>query len=98
MTVLEPEKWCTLETFLARQAEYMRTELTDIEKYFSEQTWSKKIIDYRPKFLSPCSIDPTKYFSDTSWYALQIVVQNPTDCYTILHDIGHHGDPNCIQA
>lgn len=98
MMVLEPEKWSTLETFLSRQSEYMRAELGEIKTYFSEQVWSKKILDYRAKFLSPFSVDSTKYFSETSWYALQIIVENPTDCYTILHDIGHHCDMNCIQA
>ncbi len=96
--VLEPEKWSTLETFHARQASHMRAELDEVEEYFAGQVWSKKILDYRAKFLSPFSVDPTRYFADTSWYALQIIVENPTDCYTILHDIGHRCDMNCIQA
>ena len=98
MTVLEPEKWSTLETFLSRQTDRMRRELHEVEHYFSEQVWSKKILDYRAKFLSPFSIDPGQYFSDTAWYALQIIVEKPTHCYTILHDIGHQCDINCIQA
>lgn len=98
MMVLEPEKWSTLETFLRRQADYMRLELDELENYFQEQVWSKKILDYRAKFLSPFSVNATQYYSDESWYALQIIVENPTDCYAILHDIGHRCDMNCIQA
>jgi len=89
MTVLEPEKWSTLATFLSHQSEHMRKELEEVEHYFKEQVWSKKIIDYRAKFLSPFSVNTAEYFSDEPWYALQIIVENPTDCYTILHDIGH---------
>ncbi len=98
MTVLEPEKWSTLETFLNRQAVLMRKEIDDIKSYFSEQIWSKKILDYRAKFFSPFSLQPENYFSESSWHALQVIVEKPTDCYAILHDIGHRCDMNCIQA
>jgi hypothetical protein len=76
----------------------MRTELKEVEEYFTQQIWSTKILDYRTKFLSPFSVDTMQYFSDTPWYTLQIIVKKPTDCYTILHDIGHRCDTNCIQA
>lgn len=89
MVILEPEKWSTLDTFLTRQEDHMQKELSEIRHYLSQQVWSTKILDYRAKFLSPFSVDTEKYFSDSSWYALQIVVENPTDCYAILHDIGH---------
>jgi (p)ppGpp synthase/HD superfamily hydrolase len=88
MKVLEPEKWSTLETFLSRQTNLMRKELNELEDYFSQQVWSKKILHYRAKFLSPFSVDTAHYFSETTWYALQIIVEKPTDCYVILHDIG----------
>jgi (p)ppGpp synthase/HD superfamily hydrolase len=98
MMILEPEKWLTLETFLTKQASHMRSELAELESYFREQVWSKKIIDYRTKFLSPFSVNASQYFSDEPWYALQIIVEKPTNCYAILHDIGHNCDINCIQA
>lgn len=98
MQILEPEKWLTLETFVDRQSEYIRNELEEVEHYFTEQIWSKKILDYRTKFFSPFSVHSENYFSDTEWYALQIIVEKPTDCYAILHDIGHRCDMNCIQA
>ncbi len=98
MMVLEPEKWSTLETFLMRQADHMRAELDEVENYFRDQIWSKKILDYRAKFLSPFSVHATQYFTDAPWCALQIIVEHPTDCYAILHDIGHRCDLGCIQA
>lgn len=96
--VLEPEKWSTLETFVSQQAQYMRQESEEVKEYFSWQTWSTKILAYRTKFLSPFSLDPNQHFFQESWYAPQIIVEKPTDCYTILHDIGHRWDINCIQA
>jgi (p)ppGpp synthase/HD superfamily hydrolase len=98
MQILEPEKWSTVKTFVAQKYEQMRQESEELQRYLQEQIWSKKNLEFHTEFLSPFSVDSSKYFNDYAWYATQIVVSETSDCYSILQDIGQRGDIRCIQA
>lgn len=98
MQILEPEKWSTIKTFVTQKSEEMRQESAELQAYFQEQIWSTKNLEFCMEFLSPFSVDSSKYFNDYAWYANQIVVPETLDCYSILQNIGQRGDINCIQA
>ena len=89
MELLEPERWSTIDTFLLTQSGVMCDESQELQEYFKKQVWSKKIITSHIEFLSPFSINSTEYFHNNGWYATHLVVAEPSDCYAILHDIGH---------
>lgn len=61
-----------------------------------KQSWSKPIIHYDTDFVSPFSIELKREYLEESWYAIQIVVREPSDCYAILHDIGARQDENFL--
>ncbi len=96
--VLENEKWQTLETFVTNKHEYMVESSKKIHTYLRKQSWSKPIVHYDTDFVSPFSIELKKEYLEESWYAIQIVVREPSDCYAILHDIGARQDENFLQV
>jgi GTP diphosphokinase / guanosine-3',5'-bis(diphosphate) 3'-diphosphatase len=96
--VLEEEKWETMKTFITNKHDYMVQSAKKIHAYLRKQNWSKPIIHYDTDFVSPFSIELKKEYQEESWYAIQIVVRDPGDCYSILHDIGTRQDQNLLQV
>ncbi len=95
--VLEPEKWITTRTFVTGNHESMVSNSKKAREYLKRQNWSRPVIHYDTDFVSPFSIELTKTYLEESWYAVQMVVRNPSDCYAILHDIGVRRDENFLQ-
>lgn len=98
MEVLEPEKWKTMETFVRNRHGYMVENAKKIHTYLRSQSWSRPIIHYDTDFVSPFSIELQREYLEESWYALQIVVRESTDCYSVLHDIGARQDEKFLQV
>lgn len=96
--ILEPEKWQTMKTFVTNKHEYMVESAKKIHTYLRKQDWSRPILHYDTDFVSPFSIELTKTYQEESWYAIQIVVREPSDCYAVLHDIGARQDENFLQV
>mgnify|MGYP000219802929 FL=1 len=96
--VLEQERWHTMETFVNNKHEYMVESSKKIHAYLRKQSWSKPVVHYDTDFVSPFSIELKKEYLEESWYAIQIVVREPSDCYAILHDIGARQDENFLQV
>lgn len=96
--IVEPERWETMETFVTKKHESMVQNSKKIHTYLHQQNWSKPIIHYDTDFVSPFSIELKKEYLEESWYAIQIVVREPSDCYAILHDIGARQDENFLQV
>lgn len=98
MEVLEPEVWETMKTFVENKyTEILKTAET-VRSYIESDTWSKKIIKIETRFISPFSIDLSRIYHENSWYSIQIVVKESSDCYAILHDIGSKKDENLLQV
>ncbi len=72
--ILEPERWETMKTFVENKYEDMIETANNIIRYLEKTPWSKKIIKYDIRFLSPFSVELTKVFHENSWYSIQIVV------------------------
>jgi len=96
--ILEQEKWTTMETFVTLQEPTMVESVAKIHTYLREQSWSKPVIYYDVEFLSPFSVEANKIYIGESWYAIQIIVHEPSDCYAILHDIGARQDERFLQV
>lgn len=96
--VLEPERWQTLKTFIGNTHETMVSHANRIHDYLRAQTWSRQVVHYDTDFVSPFSIELKREYVGESWYAIQIVVREPSDCYAILHDIGARQDENFLQV
>ncbi len=96
--VLEPEKWATTRTFVTNRHQSMVQNSKRTHEYLKKQNWSRGILHYDTDFVSPFSIELTKTYLEESWYAIQIVVREPSDCYAILHDIGARQDENFLQV
>ena len=96
--VLEPEKWATTRTFVTNRHVSMVANSKKVHEYLKKQNWSRPVIHYDTDFVSPFSIELTKTYLEESWYAVQMVVRNPSDCYAILHDIGARQDENFLQV
>lgn len=94
--LLEKEKWETMSTFITNKHDHMVEGSKKIHTYLRNQSWSKPIIHYDTDFVSPFSIELKKEYLEESWYAIQIVVKEPSDCYAILHDIGIRQDENFL--
>lgn len=94
--LLEKEKWETMSTFITNKHNHMVEWSKKIHTYLRKQSWSKPIIHYDTDFVSPFSIELKKEYLEESWYAIQIVVKEPSDCYAILHDIGVRQDENFL--
>jgi GTP pyrophosphokinase len=96
--VLEPEKWNTMEIFVNNQHEDMVQNSKKIHLYLKKQDWSHPVVHYDTDFVSPFSIDSKKEYIEESWYAVQIVVREPSHCYSVLHDVGARRDENFLQV
>ncbi len=96
--VLEPERWKTMETFVTHEHEQMVQNSKKIHAYLRSQNWSRHIIHYDTDFVSPFSIELKKEYIPESWYAIQVVVKEPSDCYAVLHDIGARQDERFLQV
>jgi GTP pyrophosphokinase len=96
--VLEPEKWKTMETFVTNKHEKMVENSKKIHAYLHNKSWSRPVVHFDTDFVSPFSIELKKEYLEESWYAIQIVVREPSDCYAILHDIGARQDENFLQV
>jgi GTP diphosphokinase / guanosine-3',5'-bis(diphosphate) 3'-diphosphatase len=96
--ILEREKWITMETFVTWKESVMRENADKIHTYLKKQNWSKPVLHYDMEFLSPFSVESKKLYIEESWYAVQIIVHNPNDCYMILNDIGVRQDENFLQV
>jgi (p)ppGpp synthase/HD superfamily hydrolase len=96
--VLEPERWKTMETFIGNKHTEMVQSSKKIHAYLRKQTWSRPVVHYDTDFVSPFSIELKQEYTTESWYAIQIVVREASDCYAILHDIGVRQDENFLQV
>lgn len=96
--ILEPERWQIMKTFVENKYEDMAKTAVTLQNYLRDKSWSKRILKYDTRFLSPFSVELKKMFHEDSWYALQIVVPEGNDCYAILHDIGRGHDEQLIQT
>lgn len=95
--VLEPEKWATMETFVTNKHADMVEHSKRIHGYMRKQTWSRPIVHFDTDFVSPFSIELKREYMMESWYAIQVVVREASDCYAILHDIAMRQDENFLQ-
>ena len=98
MEVLEPEVWETMKTFVENKYTEILETAETVRSYIESDTWSKKIIKIETRFISPFSIDLSRIYHENSWYSIQIVVKESSDCYAILHDIGSKKDENLLQV
>lgn len=96
--VLEKEKWATMENFVNNTHSEMIENAEEVHAYLRNQSWSKNIIHYDTDFVSPFSIELKREYQRESWYAVQIIVRDASDCYSVLHDIGSRRDENFIQV
>jgi len=87
-----------METFVTLQEPNMLENVAKIHTYLREQSWSKPVIHFDVEFLSPFSVEPNKIYIGESWYAVQIIVHDTSDCYAILHDIGARQDERFLQV
>lgn len=96
--ILEPEKWETLRKLANTFHPEILEKTEKIQTYIRAQHWSKKILQTDADFASPFSIKQDKENLCESWYAIRIVVQNASDCYSILHDIATRQDEQFIKV
>lgn len=97
VSVLEPERWETMKTFTENTHNAISQTASDVQTYIQETPWSKKVHLVEIKYLSPFSIEKTKVFHEDAWLLIQMVVEEASDCYAILHDIGKKQDTNLLQ-
>lgn len=95
---MEPEVWETMKTFVENKHKNILETSNNISTYLESESWSKKILKLNTQFLSPFSIDLTKIYHENSWYSVQVIVRESSDCYAILHDIGSKKDENLLQV
>jgi GTP pyrophosphokinase len=96
--IIEPERWETMKTFVGNSQKKMFESANNIREYLQKDSWSKKILRFDTRFLSPFSVELQKIYHEESWYSIQIIVQENSDCYSILHDIGSRQDENLLQV
>lgn len=87
-----------MQTFVTNRHEYMIENANRIHAYLRGKDWSRTIVHYDTDFVSPFSVEFKKEYIEESWYAVQVVVREPSDCYAILHDIGARQDENFLQV
>jgi|GEM_PF-958331 len=96
--IIEPERWETMKTFVENKQSNILRVANNIREYIEKDSWSKKILKFDTRFLSPFSVELQKVYHEESWYSIQIIVEKRSDCYAILHDIGSRQDQNLLQV